>query len=160
MNVRLPLDANRRNAMGAVSTSPISPGFDKLRGQIKAAADAMGALDPVTVELVRWRNGRRQDCQLCQAYRDPHARARGLSEDALAAVDDYEHSALSERHKLVLRFVDAYLDDPTAVPDQVMAHLREAFTPEQRVQLVLSLFGTTQNRVLRALGLDQGPVPV
>lgn len=157
MKVRLPVDPDHRNAVGAVSTSELAPGFDRLKSQVMTSAMAIGALDPVTGELVRWRNARRQDCQLCQSYRDAGARQAGVTDATLAAVDDYESSDLPEAQKAALRFVDAYLDEPADVPAGVYAGLREHYTAAQRAELVLRLFGTTQNRVMRALGLDQGP---
>ena len=43
------------------------------------------------------------------------AKQAGLGEETVALVDDgYEASVLSERHKVVLRFVDVFLADPTA----------------------------------------------
>lgn len=156
MKVRLPVDPERRNAVGAVSTSELSPGFDRMKGQVMAEAMRIGALEPITGELVRWRNARRQDCQLCQSHRDPVAREAGVTEHTLASVDAFESSDLAERDKAALRFVDAYLDDPAHVPDAVYEQLHQHFTPTQRAELVLRLFATTQNRVLRTLGLDQG----
>jgi len=159
MKVRLPLDPDLRNASGSVSTRALSPGFDRITSSVLTQAIGIGALDPVTAELIRWRNARRQDCQVCQGYRDESARVAGVTDATLAKVDDYESSDLPEAHKAVLRFVDAYLGNPEAVPDDVIAGMQLHFTPLQRAEVVLRLHGTTQNRVMRALGLDQGPAP-
>jgi alkylhydroperoxidase family enzyme len=132
MKVRLPLDPDHRNAMGAVSTGALSPRVDRTASRVLTEAIALHSLDPALGEMIRWRNARRQDCQLCQSYRDPAARAAGVDDATLAAVDNFESSDLTPAQKAALRFVDAHLANPDAVPDDV----------------------------LRALGLDQGPAPV
>src|SRR5437867_2779898 len=105
--VRLPVDEHRRNAAGAVSTAELTPGFDRLKSKVITEAIRIGALDPVTAELVRWRIARTQACGVCQAYRDPAAREAGVTDETLGVVDDYEHSDLTEAQKTALRFVDA-----------------------------------------------------
>ena len=60
------------------------------------------------------------------------AKQAGLAEDTVALVaDGYDASALSARHKAVLRFVDVFLADPTALRaadrQAMLAHLS---TPE------------------------------
>lgn len=60
------------------------------------------------------------------------AKQAGLDEATVAMVDDgYETSTLSERHKTVLRFVDVFLADPTALRDaDRRAMLAELGAPE------------------------------
>ena len=157
MKVRLPLDPDRRNAVGAVSTGALSPGIDRAASRVLTEAIAIGSLDPVMGELIRWRNARRQDCQLCQSHRDEAARSAGVTDATLDAVDHFESSDLPEAHKTALRFVDAYLGNPDEVPADLVRQLQLHFTPTQRAEIILRLHGTTQNRVLRTLGLDQGP---
>ena len=96
MKVRLPLDPDRRNAVGAVSTGALSPGIDRAASRVLTEAIAIGSLDPVTGELIRWRNARRQDCQLCQSHRDEAARSAGVTDATLDAVDHFESSDFTQ----------------------------------------------------------------
>ena len=91
--------------------------FQRLYGVLWQAA----ALDSVTKEIARMRNARVTDCGYCRNVRFDGPRRAGLDEAMLDLVaDGYETSALSARHKAVLRFTDAFLTDPTAlaVPDR------------------------------------------
>jgi len=154
MTLRLDLDGTVRDRVGAVDTSALIPELDQQKRRLMKEAYRLGGIDPVTGELVRFRNARLQDCHVCQAFRDPNARDHGATEEKLAAVDDYESSDLSEDQKVALRFADAYLTAPAEVSDELRASMRRDYTPVQIVELVLRLSATTSNRVLRTLGLD------
>ena len=70
-----------------------------------------------TKEVARLRNARITGCRYCRNVRFAAAREDGLSEDLVAQIDDgFEQSALSERHKAVIRYADVFLSDP--VPPQ------------------------------------------
>ncbi|MCW2525349.1 MAG: carboxymuconolactone decarboxylase family protein [Pseudonocardiales bacterium] len=144
-----------RDGLGFVDTDPILPEFNAAKGRFMRVAFRSSGVDPVALELIRYRNGRLQNCQGCQAYRDPKARAAGADEDTLAAVDDYENSDLDEAKKVVLRLTDTYLGSPGNVSAELRKDLLRYYSPEQIVQMVLRLSSTTSNRVVRALALDK-----
>src|SRR4030095_5324922 len=72
-----------------------------------------GVLDPATKEVARIRNARTIGCRYRRNVRFAPARQQGLGEDAIDLVaDGWEGSALRERHKLAIRWTDAFLGDP------------------------------------------------
>jgi alkylhydroperoxidase family enzyme len=103
------------------------------------ASLAGARLDIVTRELVRIYSGRLTHCSICRNTRVRAAVDRGLSEDVVAQLDDFEHSDLSERHKAAIRFAHAFLVDPGALGERGRAALLVHFTPEQVAELVLDL---------------------
>lgn len=68
------------------------------------------------------------------------ARQEGLTEDIVAMVDEgFEESALSARHKALLRYADAFLVDPSSLRDEIRDEMRRHFTPEEIVELTACL---------------------
>jgi alkylhydroperoxidase family enzyme len=68
------------------------------------------------------------------------AKQAGLGEEMVALVaDGYETSGLSARHKAVLRFVDVFLADPTALRDDDRRAMLAALTPPEIVELTAGL---------------------
>jgi AhpD family alkylhydroperoxidase len=99
-----------------------------------------GVLDQKTKETARIRNARVIGCSICRNLRFAGARAEGLDEAQIELIrDDYEESALGDAQKAVLRFTDAFLFAPSAVPDEVREALRKHFSPEQIVELAAAL---------------------
>jgi alkylhydroperoxidase family enzyme len=99
-----------------------------------------GVVDQPTKELARIRNARLVDCPICKAIRFAGPRAQGLGEDTLELVrDGYEASALSPKHKAVLRYVDAFLSDPHALAPSDRDALRRHFTDAQIVELTAAI---------------------
>jgi len=67
-------------------------------------------------------------------------RAKGLTEEKLEALDDYETSArFDERERAVLRYADAMTATPVEVPDDVFAALRRWFDERQLVELTSAI---------------------
>jgi alkylhydroperoxidase family enzyme len=98
-----------------------------------------GVLDHPTKEVARLHNARRTDCGVCRNIRFSRARAEGLTEDLVDMIDDgYPESGLSERYKLVLAFVDAFLADEYP-SDSVRAGLSAEMSEEQIVELGFGL---------------------
>jgi alkylhydroperoxidase family enzyme len=99
-----------------------------------------GELDPVSKEIARIRNARTIDCPICKAIRFAGARQAGLSEDRVDRIrDGYEHSDLTPREKLVLRYVDAFLASPSEIGDELRRALLAHFTPAQLVELTAAI---------------------
>jgi AhpD family alkylhydroperoxidase len=106
--------------------------FQRLYGRLWQSS----VLDPVTKEIARVRNARVTDCGYCRNVRFAAARDAGLTEATLDLVtDDYGDAALSARHKAVLRFVDVFLADPTALRAADREALLAVLTPEEIVEL-------------------------
>lgn len=116
-----------------------------------------GVVDQATKEVARIRNARTVGCRYCRNVRFAGARAEGLDEEAVALVDaDFEGSQLSERHKLAIRWTDAFLQDAA----QVDAGLRDAmlreFRPDELVELTVGL-ALFQGFAKIAVALGQQP---
>jgi alkylhydroperoxidase family enzyme len=143
-------------------------GSDPLPAEPKAEPDALwpaleamlpviarlSSLDPFTAELVRLRGARAHNCRLCKSLRNVRAVESGGDEATFDKIDLYERSDLSERHKVALRLVDAMLWTPSQFPPGLAAQLREHFTPEQQVEIVLDVARNALNKFAVAMGAD------
>jgi AhpD family alkylhydroperoxidase len=99
-----------------------------------------GALDQPTKEVARLRNARVTGCGYCRNVRFAGAREQGLGEELVDLIDDgYADSALSERHKAVLRFTDAFLKHPAEVDEETRRELLAHFSSEEIVELAAGL---------------------
>jgi AhpD family alkylhydroperoxidase len=121
-----------------------------------------GVLDPATKEVARVRNARTIGCSYCRNVRFAAARDAGLDEadvDRVAA--GFEDSALCERHKLAIRWTDAFLGDPAAVDPALRARMLREFTPAEVVELTagLALF-LGFAKIAVALGQQPDAMPV
>ena len=68
------------------------------------------------------------------------ARQEGLTEDIVAMVDEgFEESALSARHKALIRYADAFLVDPSSLKDDARGDMLRYFTPEEIVEVTACL---------------------
>lgn len=94
------------------------------------------ALGQALLETARIRNARRVGCPICKAIRFAGARAEGLGEEQVALIaDGYAQSALPAPHKAVLRWTDAFLDDPGGEHSALRAEMLRLFAPPQIVEL-------------------------
>ena len=116
------------------------------------------ALDVTTSELVRLRGARQHDCRLCQSRRAVAAISAGADEAMFSAVDNYEDSDLPEATKAALALTDAIIWTPTAVPEDVVARVREHLTEAQTVEVVLDVIRNATNKIAVALGADDPEV--
>lgn len=67
-------------------------------------------------------------------------RAKGLAEEKLLELPDYETSArFDERERAVLRYADAMTATPVEVPDGLFARLRGWFDERQLVELTSAI---------------------
>jgi alkylhydroperoxidase family enzyme len=113
------------------------------------------ALDPLTTELVRLRGARVHDCRLCRSLRNVRAVQDGADESTFDAIDDYERSDLSERHKVALRLTDAMLWQPTAYPEGLVQQVHTWFGPEESLEIVLDVARNAANKIAVAFGADE-----
>src|SRR4029453_7585080 len=123
-----------------------------------------GILDPATKEVARLRNARTIRCSSCRNVRFAAARDAGLmEEDVQQVAAGFEDSALSERHKLAIRWTDAFLGTPATADTGRRARMLREFTPEAVVELTagLALFlGFAKIAVALAQQPDAMPVTV
>lgn len=135
------------------------PGLAAAFGKLYGTMWSHGVVDHVTKETIRLRNARVTDCGFCRQVRFDKARAEGLTEEIADLIDaDYESSALTERQKLVLRYTDVFLRDPTTLPTALAHELAAELTPEEIVEctLALALF-LGFAKMLIALGAEPAP---
>jgi AhpD family alkylhydroperoxidase len=118
--------------------------------ELQRAVARLGAVDPVTTELVRLRGARQHQCRLCQSLRSRSALAAGADESTFDAVDDAAASDLTDAQKSALALTDALIWTPAAVPVDVRDH----FTDAQVVELVLDVARNAQNKIAVALAAD------
>jgi len=118
------------------------------------AVARLDALDPVTTELVRLRGARAHDCRLCRSLRNVRAAEAGTGEETYDQIDHYEDSALSERHRVALRLVDAVVWQPAAHPDGLADAVHREFSPAQTVELVLDIARNAANKIAVAFRAD------
>jgi AhpD family alkylhydroperoxidase len=119
-------------------------------------------LDPATKEIARMRNARVTGCGYCRNVRFAAARDAGLDEPTLDLVTDaWESSALSARHKAVLRFVDVFLTDPTAWRPADQKALSAELTQAEILELgvAVALF-VGFSKIAIALGTAPESMPV
>lgn len=101
---------------------------------------ASGPLQPAELEVARLRNARRVNCVFCRNVRYDIARADGLDESRVALIDEaYADSALGERDKLIIAFVDQYLTAPAQMPAHLRDDLARAFTAAEVAHLSLAV---------------------
>jgi len=109
-------------------------------GRLYGTLWSEGVVSQALKETARMRNARVTDCGFCKKVRFAGARDAGLDEDMVAQiVDGYESSDLSDAHKLVLRFTDAFLDPPHTADAVLAAEMSAAFSPAEIVELGLAL---------------------
>ncbi|BCI54055.1 hypothetical protein NIIDNTM18_33330 [Mycolicibacterium litorale] len=126
-----------------------------LLGEFVPAVARLAALDPLTTEVVRLRGAIAHNCRLCQSLREEHALDAGGSEPLYAEIRDYDRSErLSEAHKAALRYVDALVWTPSAIPAEVARDVRRHFPEDQAVELTLDVMRNATNKIAVALGAD------
>jgi hypothetical protein len=114
----------------------------------------LGALDPLTTELVRLRVARHHNCRLCKSLRTRAAMEHGGGEALYDKVDRFADSDLAEHHKLALRITEAVIIRPDSLDDEVIAAARDHYEDGQLVELVLDVMRNSANKVAVAFGAD------
>jgi alkylhydroperoxidase family enzyme len=126
-----------------------------LLGEFVPAVARLQSLDPLTTEVVRLRGAIAHNCRLCKSLREEHALDAGGSEPLYAEIQDYEHAEqLSDAHKVALRYVDALVWTPSAIPAEVARGVRKQFSKDQSIELTLDVMRNATNKIAVALGAD------
>jgi hypothetical protein len=73
----------------------------------------------------------------------------------VAKVRDYEHSDLTEKHKVALRLVDAFVFNFGNIPEDLAHQARQHFTDGELLDLLGKIFYSTSNKINVSLGLDE-----
>jgi alkylhydroperoxidase family enzyme len=121
---------------------------------------ARRALDPVVTEVVRLRGAVQHNCRLCKSLREGAALDAGGTESMYSDIERYEESTLLDaRQKAALRFVDALIWTPSAIPAGAAAGVREHFTDEEALELTLDVMRNATNKIAVALAADAPRVP-
>ncbi|HVV74472.1 MAG TPA: carboxymuconolactone decarboxylase family protein [Mycobacteriales bacterium] len=114
----------------------------------------LGAVDPLTTELVRLRVARHHNCRLCKSLRTRAAIQAGGDEVVYDQVDHFADSDLDDRQKTALRLTEAIIIRSGLLDDAVVSQARELFTDAQLVELVLDVMRNSANKVAVAFGAD------
>ena len=139
------------------ASSRTSPSCSRRSGGSTERCGAKASLDQATKEVARIRNARTVGCRYCRNVRFAGARAEGLDEEAVALVDaGFEGSRLSERHKLAIRWTDAFLQDPAHVDPGLRDAMLREFRPDELVELTVGL-ALFQGFAKIAVALGQQP---
>jgi hypothetical protein len=72
----------------------------------------------------------------------------------VAAVRDFEKSGLSERHKVALRLVDAFIVGLGHVPEDLARAARACFSDAELLDIVAKIAYSTSNKIRVALAID------
>jgi alkylhydroperoxidase family enzyme len=78
-----------------------------------------------------------------------------LGEDTIADVLTPDTAGLPSHHRAALALADAMMTQPTSLPDEALAELREHFTPEQLIELTLDIMKWNYQKTAVALGVDE-----
>lgn len=111
-------------------------------------------LDPVTTELVRLRCARQHDCRICQTLRLASAARMGVDDALTDKIDFYEASDLSERHKVALRIVDAFIWRPSDIADELVRQAHAHFSAEELAELLVDITKWSTQKIHVVLGTD------
>jgi AhpD family alkylhydroperoxidase len=126
-----------------------------LLGEFVPAVAQLRKIDPVTTEVVRLRGAAAHHCRRCASLRDDDALAAGGSEELYADIAAFESSPrLSKRHKAALRYVDALVSTPSAIPRDVAKGVRKHFSEGESVELTLDVMCNATNKIAVALDAD------
>ena len=112
------------------------------------------ALDPVTTELIRLRGAAVHNCRLCRSRLSVCALDAAGDSAPFSAVEDFEPSVLSSRHKIALRLTDAVVTQPAQIDDQLVAQVNGAFTAAESTEIVLDLVRNAANKIAVAFAAD------
>ncbi len=107
-------------------------------------------------------SSRATGCRYCQAHEAVDARMRGVPDEKIAAVWEFEESPLfSDAERVALRFAQAAATVPNAVTDEHVADLRRHWNDGEIVEIlaVISLFGFL-NRWNDSLATDLEQIPL
>ena len=73
-------------------------------------------------------------------------------------LDRYEAGGLTERQKVALRLTDALVTQPSSITGELRANVREQFSTDEIVEIVLDVARNAANKIAVALGADAAVV--
>ena len=154
-----------RIALARLYGSDFGPAPPPEKGELWPALEefmrvvALGsALDPLTTELIRLRGARAHQCRICQSRLSVRALDATGDHSAFQAIDYYEGSDLSERHKAALRLADAVITQPMLIDDILIEPIQTHFSPEATTEIVLDMIRNAANKFAVAVGGDAAQV--
>jgi hypothetical protein len=77
-----------------------------------------------------------------------------MDEAMVAAIRNYEHSDLSERHKVAMRLVDAFILEFGKVSADLRRTAHEYYSDAELLDIGLKVFSCSTNKTTVALGVD------
>jgi hypothetical protein len=77
-----------------------------------------------------------------------------MDEAMVASLRNYEHSNLSQRHKVAMRLVDAFILGFGKVTPDVANEAHAFFSDAELVEIGLTVFTCSTNKILVSLGVD------
>ena len=129
---------------GVVFGADIRPLLDNYRDAAEADASADEALPPDLVQLIAYAVSLTAGCRYCQAHTSHNAHRRGVDEEKLSELLQYETSdRFTDAERAVIAIALAAGEVPNAAGAQHIAALKAHFSERQIVQIVavISLFG-------------------
>ena len=116
-----------------------------------------GLIEHRTKELVRMSIADLNECRYCQATKYGSGRRAGIDDELAAALVDYEHGPFCERERAALRYADAIVLDPHAVPDDVIERVRWSFTDAELLELTWAIcLWIDTGRLFHTLDIEYG----
>ncbi len=122
---------------------------------------SIARVDPVLLELCRLRMATLFGCSLDRSLRLKAARVAGLSEDRIAALENYDKSVLfTERERVCIGFAEQFALASYAISDDDVARVQQVLAPEEFIYFVKALSVIDQfQRAAVAFGAEPAPVP-
>lgn len=158
IQARIPVSAAAVNpATGSISAyADYDPKIREARAVIAKASKPGKVLDPLTSEIVRLRNAALQGCKFCGSFRSHVAQEQGMNEPLVDDIfGDYESSErLTERSKVALRLVDAFILGFGHVTEELARQGHELFTDAELAAIGLRVLSSSTNKIGIALGTD------
>jgi alkylhydroperoxidase family enzyme len=140
---------------GSVSWDHVSDPADVVFNEFLPAVARLGALDPLTAEVVRLRGAGQHRCRLCNSLREGAALDAGGSETLYGDIERYDTSLLlSDRHKAALRYADALIWSPAAISADVASEVGHHFSDEEAVELTLDVMRNASNKIAVSFAAD------
>lgn len=116
-----------------------------------AAVARLGAVDPLTAELIRLRGARVHQCRLCCSRRRVSAIAANAP---LLETTDLDPADLTPAQHAALALADALLLRPGDLPAGLIDEVQSQYAPHQAIEIALLVAHNAANKIAVALGAD------
>lgn len=135
---------------GPISEMPAWPAQELFLREVAK----LSSLDPVTSELVRLRGARAHNCRLRRSLRSKTAVLAAGGQQMFDEAMGEQEGDLSPRHGTAVRVVDAFVWQPMDWPSDLVISVRELFSADEIVELVLDVMRNAANKIAVALAAD------